>query len=397
MTENLSGEFKFIQINKVIFGPGTAVANVRNEVAALGRKRAFIITGSTLNNKTDLVERVKTALGEMYAGVYDKVTQHVPRKCVLDAAEMAKEAGADVLVSIGGGSPIDAAKGVTIVVAEGERLDDHMVRFEPPDKTKVPPLNKPKMPHIAISTTLSGAEFTPASGITDEKRKCKDVYMNPQLVPRVIILDPEMTVATGRVLWASTGMKVLSDCVEIISSLKHQPFTDALCLHAARLIYKNLPLSVVEPLDLSARAQLQQATWMTLYGLTNVWLGIAAGLRHQIGSMCHVPHGIASTIVFPHAMRFNRSVVADRQAMIAEAIGINTQGMTSDEAAATAIDAVQDLTSRLRLPQRLRDVGVQESDLEHVAAAAMEDFTMYNNPKRITSREQVLEVLRNAW
>jgi alcohol dehydrogenase class IV len=392
MVETLAGEFNVVSTSKIIFGPGTALAKVCSEVESLGKKRALIVTTNSLVTKTNLVQKLKEALSDKCAGIFSGTKQHVPRSCVYEGARVAREVDADILVSIGGGSTIDATKGIAIVVAEGDRLDDYMIKVESPNKMKVPQITRPKMSHIAISTTLSGAEFTCTAGIRDEIRKRKDGYMDPQLVPKVIILDPEVTLATNRMLWASTGVKVLSDCVEMVCSLKNQPLTDGLCLHAVRLIFENLLLSLEEPINLNARGLLQHATWMTVFSFPNVSTGTAASLRHQIGGMYNIPHGIAGTILLPHVMRFSRSITANRQAMIAQAIGINTQGMTTEEAAAAATDAVLGLIKRLELPQRLREVGVPESDLENIAASAFEDVSTPTNPIG-----EVLEILRNAW
>src|SRR3990172_7045638 len=175
MTQMLVGEFSFSPIPLVVFGPGS-VQRVREKVEELGGTRALVVTGRTLATKTDLVERVKSALGDRCAGIFSGAVEHAPRECVLEGARMAKEVRADVLVSVGGSSPSDVANGINLVVNEAERIEDFFIKYDRSDATKVPKFEKPKFPLIAIPTTLSAAEFTSVTGITDTQRKHKDVY-----------------------------------------------------------------------------------------------------------------------------------------------------------------------------------------------------------------------------
>jgi len=397
MAEALKGEFRYIPIGKVIFGPGTAATRVRGEIEALGARRVLIVTGRTLASNTDLVAKVQAALGAAHAGVFQDTIQHVPRATVLAGARVAQELAADALVVVGGGTAVDTAKGIALVVAEGPDLDAHKTRFEPPDKRVVPPLPNPKLPLIVIPTTLSGSEFTHAIGITDVTKGSKELYVDPKLSARTIILDPEMTVATGRELWAGTCLKALCDCIEGICSPGHQPYSDALLTAAAEMIFQNLPVSVAEPLDLAARGRLQYASWMAVGMLLIAGGGLAAGLRHQIGALRNVPHGIASTIVIPHVMEFNRPVVAERLALIARAAGVDGAGRSAGDAAQAAITAVRDLIRQMELPTRLRDVGVQREDFDAIAEHVLHDFTARTNPRPVSSKEQVMEVLANAY
>lgn len=397
MAEALKGEFRYIPIGKVIFGPGTASARVRGEVEALGAQRVLIVTGRTLATKTDLVATIETALRGICAGVFQDTVQHVPRATVLAGARVAQHLGADALVVVGGSTAVDTAKGIALVVAEGPNLDAHRTRFEPPDKRVVPPLLKPKLPIIAIPTTASGSEFTHALGITDVTKGSKELYVDAKLTARTIVLDPEMTVATGRELWAGTCLKALCDCIEGICSPGHQPYSDALLTAAAEMIFQNLPVSVAEPLDLAARGRLQYASWMAVGMLLIAGGGLAAGLRHQIGAMRNVPHGIASTIVIPHVMEFNRPVVAERLALIARAARVDVAGRSADEAADEAIAAVRNLTRQMELPTRLRDVGVQREDFDVIADHVLHDFTARTNPRPVSSKEEIRGILESAY
>ena len=387
------GEFKTPSISLVIFGTGS-VRRVAEKVDETGAERALIVTVSPLATETDLVERVKDVLGSRCVGVFSGVLQHVPHQCVLDGARMAREVGADILVSIGGSSASDAAKAINLMLTETEQMDSFFAKLDSPDAVK-PQFKNPKLPIIAIPTTLSAGEFSSVAGITDIQRRRKIGFTDTKLTPRVIILDPEATVYTGRELWASTGLKVFSDCFEEFCSPWRQPFVDAMLLYAVRLIERNIISSIAEPLDLGCRAMLQHAAWMSMFGKDATSLGIVASLRHQIGGGFNVAHGVASSIIFPYAINFNRPVVDERLAAMAEAM--NLPGDNVSDAASAAINRVGELIEQAGLPQRLRDVGVPRDGLPVIASAAMKDHHIANNPKKIESAEQLLGILEQAW
>ncbi len=190
--------FTFPPQERVIFGKG-AVGRVASEMDRLGKQRAFVITGTTIATKTDLLERVRQILGPRFAGMFYPIPQHVPRRDVLSAAFQAREAKADILISLGGGSPVDGTKAVALCLSEGvtqeRELESYRVRG-PRGMRSAPPFRGHPVPHIALTTTLSAGEFTSGFGITDEARRVKEGYGGSQFVPRVVILDPELTVHT---------------------------------------------------------------------------------------------------------------------------------------------------------------------------------------------------------
>ncbi|MDO8568295.1 MAG: iron-containing alcohol dehydrogenase [Dehalococcoidales bacterium] len=386
------GEFKTPAIASIIFGSGT-LGQVGQKVEDLGAKRALVVTVKSLA-KTDLVEQVKKALGSRYAGVFSGVVQHVPRQCVAEGARMAKELGADLLVSLGGSSPSDAAKGINLLLTEGEKFEGFFAQSGRPGAV-MPKFDKPKLPQIAIPTTLSAGEFSASAGITDTALRRKIGFTDVKLTAKVIILDPEATIYTGRELWASTGLKVLSDCFEEVCSPRHQPMVDALALHGARMISQYIVPSVSEPLDLNARAMMQHAAWLSMYGKESTGLGIVASLRHQIGATFNVAHGVASTIVFPHVLSFNRPQIDERLALLAGALGLPSGNAVL--AADAAIDRVKKLIGQIGLPVRLRDVGVPEDGIMLIAKASILDHQVKTNPRPVRSAEELLGILEAAW
>ncbi len=395
----IKGEFTFTQQEKVIFGAG-AVKHLSSEVDRLGRKRVFVITGTTIATRTDLLKRVRQILGERFVGEFYPISQHVPRRDVLSVASQAREKKADLLISLGGGSPVDGTKAVALCLSEevvsGNQLASYRVR-SPGGTRLTPQFRGQPLPHIALTTTLSAGEFTSGFGITDETRRVKEGYGAPPFVPRVVILDPELTVNTPPWLWAATGMRAVDHAIERLYSLRHQPLVDALCLQALQYLFRYLPPSTQDEKNLEARLYCQLGAWMSIFGTMNVRTGISHAVGHQLGGHCNVPHGQTSCIMLPHAMDFNLPVAADRLALVAECAGMPIGRLSPEEAARAAINAVRKFIQDLGCPTRLRDVQVKESDLPSLAEAVMEEVPLSENPLPISGVDQILGLLRRAW
>ncbi len=389
-----NGELRPPSISSVVFGMGS-VQRLKEKVEELGAKRALVVTGATIAKNTDLVDRAKGALGDKYAGVFSGVVQHVPRPCVIEGARKAREVGADILVSLGGSSTTDAAKAMCLVLTEEERIDEFFVKFDHPNAIPPSQYEKVRVFQVAVPTTLSGGEYSSLAGVSETERKIKESFFHDRLTPKVIILDPEVTSFTPRELWGSTGMKVLSDSIGRVSSLTSLPFSDALGLHAARLINQYFLPSMGESLNLEARAMMMHAVWLCAYGYVSTGLGIIASLRHQIGAAYGVGHGVASTIVFPYCIEFNRPLIDDLLIPVAEALDLSFKD--GSDAADAVVKGVRELISELGLPTRLRDVGVPEEGLAAIAEASMHDFATSYSVKPVTSKEQLLGILEQAW
>ena len=393
------GEFGFLPMEKVRFGPGSLV-DLAAEVDRLGAKRVLLVTGTTLATKTDLVEKVSDVLGPRLAGVFSDTRQHVPRSTVVAAAAAAREAGADCLVSFGGGSPIDTTKLAALLLAAGVADEAGMdaLHFREVDgEVEVPDLPDVTVPHIAISTTLSAGEFTLWGGSTDTARGVKDAYGAPGMTPRTVILDPELARATPPTLWGSTGLKALDHAVETVSSSKPQPFADALALRAIEMLTKTLVPGTNDPDDLVSRGVSQVGAWMSIMSLPNVPAGLSHALGHQLGAHCDVPHGVTSCIILPRVMDFNRPAVGPRLRLIAEAMGIDVAGMDDEAAGAAAADRLREIVADLGVETRLREWGVTDDDLKAIAHDSTEDFMALTNPRKVESADEILEILRSAY
>ena len=257
------------------------------------------------------------------------------------------------------------------------------------DGTRVVPIVKDlPLRQIIVPTTLSGAEFSNLGGCTDPVRKIKDLYTGRLIGGQVVILDPAATVYTPALLWLSTGIRAVDHAVETICSRRPQPFTDATCIHALRLLSKSLRANHSNPADLEGRLESQIAVWLATTGLGRVDWGASHGIGHQLGAVANVPHGYCSCVMLPSVLRWNRSVNADQQAVVAQALG------AKDSDAATA---VAKLVEDLGLPTSLRDVGVRREHYDAIAAGAMQNVFVRSNPRPVTDQTQVREILDLAW
>jgi aldehyde dehydrogenase (NAD+) len=379
--------FEYNNPTKIIFGENS-VRDIGLEVDSLGGTKALIVTDEGLV-KAGLAGRVEVALGRRFAGIFDRCIQDSSFKLVNDAADFARGKGADILVSVGGGSVIDTAKGISILLCEGGKLQDY---------AGVQMLNRPQTPHIVIPTTAgTGSEVTWAAVIKNEERNAKETLLDYYLIPNIAILDPTMTAGLPPQITAGTGMDALTHAIEGIHAMQRQPIADAMALHAIRLIMEYLPRCVEDGSDLLARGQQQLAATMAGVAFGNAQVGLIHAIAHSIGALYGVPHGLANGILLPHVMLFNVEDCADRYALIARAMDLDTRGLNDVEAGKKAAAAVWELTRKIGLTQKLRDAGVPEDGLAEAAELSMSDASIIYNPRMVIDAEEVLEVLKQAW
>lgn len=397
---DLAGAFTFLPIEDVYYGAG-AIDGLAKTLEQHGIDRALLITGNTLATKTKLVDCVMAASDGRITAVFHETTQHVHRGSVVNAVAMARSHNVDGIISFGGGTPNDTGKAVLLGLAENvETTDDFdrfRVRFEYPATVEIPAVTGDALPMIAISTTLSGGEFTHFAGITDSDRQVKDLYIDKKLAARAVYLDPNLTLDTPDRLWLSTGMRSVDHCIEALCSINAHPFTDALANRSLNMLGRYLRECKSDPSDLVARTQAHIAAWMSVCGLANVNLGLSHGIGHQLGARNDVPHGVTSCVMMAPTMEFNREHVGTRQKWIAEAMGCDVRDLDDTAASAAGREAVRTLVKDLDLPHRLRDVGVKQSDFPAIAKDALEDLIVATNPRPVGSVEDIIEVLHSAW
>jgi maleylacetate reductase len=388
----LSGVYRFPAMESVVFGKPFVEA-LAQEVDRLEARAVFILASGTLDRETDTVDRVRRMLGNRLAGVCARIGAHTPRTDVVAAANTAREAGADLIVTLGGGSVTDAAKMVGLCLGNGvtepSQLDRYRAQIAADGTTRRPEIKAPSVRSITIPTTLSAGEYTASAGCTDTARHVKESYGHPLMMPRIVILDPDVSVHTPEWLFLSTGIRAVDHAVEDICSINGQPIAEGASFHALRLLGSGLPAVKADPSNLEARLDCQIGAWMSMVGSqTGVSKGASHGIGHVLGGTAGVPHGYTSCVMLPHVLRFNHPVNAGKQARVSEALG------RPDEPAA---EVVGELIAGLGLPTRLRDVGVKPEQLDLIAEGSMHDRWVHTNPRTIDGPAVVRTLLDAAW
>jgi alcohol dehydrogenase len=386
-----NGEFSFTRLEKVVFGPGK-VAELGEELARRGSRRAVVVTGKSLGS-SPLIERVTQAMDGRCAGVFARASQHVPSQTVRELWGELTRMDADAVISFGGGSPIDTAKVAASCMINGRDMIAEAGELDL--KSAFAPQSEGEFLHIALPTTLSAGEFTPAGGTTDEASRIKHGVLDARLQAKVVILDPELTTATPDWLWAATGMRALDHAVESAYSVRHQPFVDALASKAIQLLMRHLPASLKSRGEegLAHRGQCQIAAWCSLFGGFNAGLGLSHALGHQIGPMWDVPHGVTSCITLPHAMRFVAQVAPDRFGPIAEGMGIDFDSVAPGAGAMACAERVAAFVAGLGVPTRLGAVGVGHNQIREVAKAVHEEIELFGVIGRPVTLDEVSALL----
>jgi maleylacetate reductase len=381
--------FNFPPIERVMHGTPAACA-LREEAIRVGARKVFLLVSRTINRTTDEVSKVGAALGDRFAGSHDHMPPHTPRDAVIEAAAKARDAGADLIVTFGGGSLTDAGKVMQLCLRHDIRAMDQLERFRmithPDGSRELPEYEGPIVRQVAIPTTLSGGEFNAQAGCTDPRIKVKQSYRHPMFVPRTTIYDPAPTVHTPLDVWLSTGVRAIDHCVEGICAKHPNPVNDGYAIQGLRLLVRHLPRVKRDPADLEARQQCQFAIWLSMGASSHLGVvkGISHAIGHVLGGTCNVPHGITSCITIPAALRYNAPANFERQRIVAEALG---------EPGSRAADILEAFIADLGLPSRLSQVGVKREQFSLIAANTMRDPYLHHNPSEITQPEQVQEIL----
>jgi maleylacetate reductase len=389
----LNGIHGHQDIERVVYGRPAGAA-LRAEAERVGAKKVFITTSKSVAQSA-LLASVIDGLGDLHAGTYAGITAHSPRPCVVEGAAMARAAGADLIVAVGGGSVIDATKTILIALWQDVTSVDQLDAYRagkpkegaaPPSEAIRPPVDAIRM--IAVPTTLSAAEFNAFAGISDPRKGIKESFGHRLIVPRVIVLDPAATLATPMDLMLSTGLKAVDHAVERLCSQQAHPFVLGTATEALKLLARALPAHKANPDDMATRLDLQFGMWLSIgAGTSGVGVGASHGIGHVLGAACHVPHGHTSCVMLPSVLRWNLPANAERQKRVGEAFG-------NPDAAAG--DLVEGLVKALGLPGRLSEVGVGKDRFREIAEKSMHDRAVLNNPRPIKGPEQVMEILELA-
>lgn len=362
------------------------------EANARGANRVVVVASNSIDTKTPVVRELEAALGTRFAGCFSKTREHVPRDAVIELAAFLRAEEADLVVTVGGGTPIDTVKMALLCLAEGVTEPAELERFAisvgEDGSRHTPDVASPPLRQIAAPTTLSGAEFSDLSGCVNPATQTKQLFSGREIGPASVILDPTITLPTPRHLWLSTGVRAIDHAVETLCSTVPEPVADAGALEALRLLGRSLPVTAAKPDDLEARLDSQIGVWMACAGLNRVPYGASHGIGHQLGAVAGVPHGYTSCVMLPHVLDVNVTHTAETQQRIADALG---------STGSTAGSSVRGLVEQLGLPTRLRDVGVERHHFDAIASGAMANAWVRANPRPINTPEQIVEILERAY
>src|SRR3954464_6976298 len=380
------GRVVFGAMDEVVFGRPASGAIVE-QLDRMGAQRAFLMVSGTLNRETDEIENIRRALGPRCVGTFDAMPPHTPRAAVIAASEQARAAGADLIVTIGGGSITDGAKAVQLCLANDVRNPDDIDRIRS-GRGAPRQLKDPTVRQISVPTTIAGGEFSATAGVTNEKTKVKEALRHPLLMPRAVILDPWLGAHTPEWLWLSTGIRAVDHCVEGNCSSQAHPYDNARALWSVSMLAQALPRVKADAGDLDARMDCQIGTWLSTGPLASgVPMGASHGIGYVLGAEFGVPHGYTSCVMLPAVMRWNKSANAQRQALVAAAMG------HPHEDAGGVLDR---FIRGLGMPRSLREVRVSAEHFDRIAQQAMATPWVPRNPRKIEEPAQVREILDMA-
>ena len=362
-----------------------AMTAIRN----YGFRKALIVTDAGLAKAgvATLISE-KLALQDIDSVIFDGAKPNPSITNVEAGLTVLKQHQCDFVVSLGGGSPHDCAKGIALCATNGGHIRD----YEGVDQSA-----KPQLPLVSINTTAGTAsEMTRFCIITDEERHVKMAIVDRNVTPLLSVNDPELMVAMPKGLTAATGMDALTHAVEAYVSTASTPITDACAIKAMELISHNLRQAVNDGKDLTARENMAYAQFLAGMAFNNASLGFVHAMAHQLGGFYDLPHGVCNAVLLPHVQTFNASVSAVRLTDVARALGADVRGLSPEEGAQAAIAAIRTLAKDVEIPAGLRDLGAKLDDIPILATNALKDACGFTNPRK-ADQAQIEEIFRNAF
>lgn len=370
-----------------IIGKG-CIQEIPRHIDVIAGKKALVVSDEGLE-KIGTVKKVLDVLeraGKPYA-LYTGVKPNPTVSIVNEAKAVYDREGCDYLIGIGGGSPLDVSKAISILANNGGKVED----YNGLDKSQ-----KAGAPLIAINTTAgTGSEVTRAYVVTDEVRKSKMLMVDANCLSYLAINDPDLMVGMPPALTAATGMDALTHAIEAYVAKSHFPFTDGIALEAVSLVGKSLEKAYEDGRNIEARTDMCWAEYMAGLAFSNAGLGMVHAMAHQLGGFYNTPHGVANAILLTHVMRYNTSACKERYADIARALGIQTAKMTADQAANAAIEYIEGMAERMKIP-KLSETAFKPADVITLSLHALEDTGMPENPKE-ASLVDVQKVFMDAY
>ncbi|NDO82405.1 L-threonine dehydrogenase [Citrobacter sp. NCU1] len=365
-----------------------SLKDAMNTMAEYGFRRTLIVTDAVLT-QLGMAGEIQKALQErdIFSVVYDGTQPNPTTANVVAGLKMLEENACDSVISLGGGSPHDCAKGIALVAANGGDIRD----YEGVDRSA-----KPQLPMIAINTTAGTAsEMTRFCIITDEARHIKMAIVDKHVTPLLSVNDSSLMVGMPKSLTAATGMDALTHAIEAYVSIAATPVTDACALKAVTMIAENLPTAVEDGSNAKAREAMAYAQFLAGMAFNNASLGYVHAMAHQLGGFYDLPHGVCNAVLLPHVQVFNSQVAAGRLRDCAAAMGVNIAELDDAQGAQACIDAIRELAQQVNIPAGLRDLNVKEDDIPVLATNALKDACGLTNPIQAT-HEEIMAIYRAA-
>ena len=371
-----------------MMGPD-AIKQLGSELKARNFNKALIVTDKALVD-IKLVDRLTDELSahDIAFSIFDGVKPNPTEKNIEQGLKLLKVQDCDFVISFGGGSSHDCAKGIALVAANGGHIRDF--------SKGVHLSAKPQLPLVTVNTTAgTAAEMTIFAIVTNEEDETKYPIVDKNLTPIIAVNDSELMVAMPKFLTATTGMDALTHAVEAYVSTAATPITDATAIKAIELISMNLLRAVDNGEDREARDAMQYGEYLAGMAFSNASLGYVHSMAHQLGGVYDLVHGLCNAILLPYVARFNAAVSSERFADIAKAMGVDTTGMDAADAAEAGIVAIETLSASVATDQKLAELGVKQERLEFMAINALNDACSLTNPRK-ASTEEIINIFNQA-
>jgi len=377
----MENTYTYSPLDRVIWDTQATDA-ILNEVKRLNVNKVYIVASSTLSKKTDEISKIKNILGNKFVGLFDSCIQHSPLENVIDCVKSVQEKNPDIIITVGGGTPIDTVKVVQLCHSLEINTVDDLKKISNKHQNKAS-----KIRQIAVPTTLSGGEYSIIGGAMDTKTQLKERYTGNDICPQVVILDPSLTLHTPDWLWLSTAIRSVDHAVEGLCSSSTNPLMPPMALNSLQLFARSLRETFKDREDIFSRSLSQKAVWMIAKNLGNTSMGASHGIGYLLGSIGSVPHGYTSCVMLPAVLKWNESFNKEKQKWISNALG---------RPKLSAAEAVGELVSDLGLPTTLGEVGIKDDQWDKIADYGLKHPTVLSNPRPITKKDDIIEILKLA-
>ncbi|OLO37901.1 hypothetical protein BTR23_13260 [Alkalihalophilus pseudofirmus] len=391
--------YQYLPVERIHYGVHVVTDQLIKEIQKLkGTKVLIVTTNSMLSTKA--YKNMIVTLHDNHLKTFETCSkQHVPGNILMEDVKEIREFNPDIIISCGGGSPIDSAKILSFVLSEGIESEEELFPYSVNVGEKEINMTT-YIPHIAIPTTLSAGEYTSIAGVTNSINHAKYKFSHLNMTPKLVFLDPIFTEETPDWLWISTGIRAVDHAVETLYSPNPNPVNTGLALQALKKLYYHLPLSKNNPTNLDYRLECQVGAWLSLFSVVNIKLGLSHSIGHQLGANYNIPHGMTSAIMLPHVMKFLLARTYEEQSQIPEVLGKTEISRSVEEKASIAPSLIKGLIEDLEIPHRLRDFNVSKESIPNVVKDILMDIQGEKNALVIDTQDlqkEITALLEVAW